>query len=571
MLAKIKILKYSIRKFFLVIVSLSLGSNIFAQNDTISHFYRDSTGQLFIAHGTHVYLFMGTSNDASKSIKLKGINNEDSPIHWSGHGPKHLTHLNVYLGRRVSFDLFSDAIPPQTNINFDSGKGFKKDNTIYLSGGCTIELSATDKDAGLKGIFYSLNEGANIKYFEPIVLKSEGEYKLNVFALDNVGNKEEEISKSIVVDNTPPLTQFSIDGDSYNDVVSGRSKFILTSVDALGVNQTLFSIDSGKVFPYTKPIQAATLTEGEHTISWYSVDVVDNTETKKTSTFFVDKTPPMVFEEVIGNTYMVAGKEYSSGRSQLKIAAVDNKAGIKEINYSLNNSEYKKYEKPVYLSDILGTVSVKSFALDNVNNRSQSDTQSETFSMPTVDITGPQIFYGFSGAKITLRDTTWIGPKTKIIISSKDIGAGVNKMTYKMKGGEEQVYTAPFVVESEGYHEFGCTAYDNVDNVNLISFGFGVDSKAPSIFYHFSIDPIKWVIDNGEKIPVYTKGVKLYLAATDNLSGIDKLTYANDQEKETLYKTPIESLKSGKTYSMQIKAIDLLGNQSEVVVKFRIE
>jgi hypothetical protein len=553
---------------FIILVSCSL--NLFAQNDTLPKFYKDSTGKVFISTGTHVYLYIGTSPDKRKSIRLLGDNGNE-PIHWSGHGLKKLTHLNLYLGRKVCLNLYADNLPPKTSILYKSGKDVERDSVTYLSGHCFIELNATDPDAGLKNIYYSINEGANIKYIEPISLKSEGRYTLKVFALDNVSNKEEEVTRIIVVDNTPPLSRLDITGDKYENILSGRSSLVITSVDALGVKQTYYCIDSSKMMLYTKPISTSELNEGEHTLNWYSVDEVDNSETIKSSTFFLDKTPPMVFEEIAGNTYMVGDKEYSSGRSQLKIVAVDNKAGIKEINYSLNNREFKIYEKPVYLSDIQGAVSVISYAIDNVNNRSTSNTKSEVFTIPMVDITGPQIFYSFIGPKIPYKDTTWIGPKTKIQITTKDFGAGVNKTTYKEKGGEEVVYGTPFQLDNKGFHEIICTSFDNVDNINLIMFGFGVDNQAPAIYYHFSFEPNGWISQDGVKIPIFSNGLKLYLGATDNKAGVERLIYVLNNQKEISYSSPIERFKTGSTNTVVIKSTDALGNSSEMTLKFRVE
>lgn len=557
-------------KFFAAIAAVFLSINLIAQNDTIPTFFKDSTGKLFIATGTHVYLFIGTSPEGSKSFKLNGDNGNE-PLHWSGHGIKHFTHLNLYLGHKVNLDLFADALPPKSSVGYETEKAIQKDNSTYLSGLCIIELSANDPDAGLKGIYYSINDGAKIRYNEPISLKSEGNYKLSVFALDNVGNKEEEVTHNIIVDNTPPLSHLDIIGDKFDNIVSGRSTLTITAIDALGVKQTFYSIDSGKVTLYTNPIKASTIDEGEHTIKWYSVDEVDNVEETKSFTFYVDKTPPMVFEEIVGNTYIVAGKEFSSGRSQLRVAAVDNKSGVKEIKYSLNNEPYKVYDKPVYLSDILGAASVKSFAIDNVGNQSISDTKTESFAMPVVDITGPQVSCTFTGPKITLRDTIWIGPKTKISIRTTDVGAGVSKVTYRLKGGEENLYTEPFTVETEGKHEIICTAFDNVDNVNLLSFKFNVDSKAPKISYHFSSEPYNHITENNERIPVFLKGVKIYLAATDDISGLEKLSYSLNGSAENLYSAPIDWLKANATYTLVIKSMDVLGNASEQSVKFKIE
>ncbi len=550
----------------IILIPLSLK----AQNDTIHPLVKDSNGSVFIKSGTRSNIFIGLSADGSSSLKLKTESGSDA-IQWNGHGFKHLTRFNAQLGRWVNLDIFTDAMPPKTKLVYDSNKGILIDSVFYLSGQGIIELSSIDPEAGLQGIYYTLNDGAVIRYTNPITLKSEGEYKLSVYAIDNVGNKEKPIRKTLVVDNTPPLSHLELVGEKYDNIVSNRSSLSIRAIDALGVKQTYYIIDSGKVMSYSQPIKAATIDEGEHTIRWYSVDDVDNIEETKSFKFYVDKTPPMVFEEIVGNTYIVAGKEFSSGRSQLRIVAVDNKSGIKEIKYALNNDPFKIYERPVYLSDILGVAAIKSFAIDNVGNQSISDTKTESFTMPVVDITGPQISNSFIGPKVTLRDTLWIGPKTKIAVSSSDFGAGVNRVSYRVSGGTEQQYTSPFSVDTEGKHEVVITAFDNVDNVNLLSFKFSVDNKAPVISYHFSNNPFRYAIENDEKIPIFSKGLKVYLAATDDISGVEKLNYSLNGSADNQYSTPIDWLKPNTTYTLIIKSFDVLGNTSEQTVKFRIE
>jgi hypothetical protein len=279
----------------------------------------------------------------------------------------------------------------------------------------------------------------------------------------------------------------------------------------------------------------------------------------------------MVFEEIIGNTYMVAGKEYSSGRSQLKIAAVDNKAGVREVYYSLNNGEFARYERPVYLSDILGAVTIRSYAIDNVGNRSESDTQSEQFAMPTIDITGPIISYDFIGKKLLLRDTLWIGPETRIALRARDNGAGVNRIIFKHTDGPDTEYTEPFSIAKGGYYRVNLTAYDNVDNLNLLSFEVGVDNRPPLIFCHFSAEPYRHIEEDGRRIPVYPLGTKVFLAATDNLSGEVIITFSINNSKPSRYSSVIESLGVNKSYLIRVEAVDALGNRSEKEFAFAIQ
>ena len=56
-----------------------------------------------------------------------------------------------------------------------------------------------------------------------------------------------------------------------------------------------------------------TLSEGEHTISYFSEDILGNKEDEKSFDFYLDKSAPKVIDEIIGNTFIANGKEYYSG------------------------------------------------------------------------------------------------------------------------------------------------------------------------------------------------------------------------------------------------------------------
>jgi hypothetical protein len=514
---------------------------------------------------------MGITPEGAKSVLLTSFPSGNRVIHWSGHGPRHLSHFNLYLGRKISFDIYVDGFAPKTSIELYGNDKIEKENLIYISSNAIIEFNAIDKDAGISKICYSINNQQFEEYSKPIELTMPGKHSISFYAIDNVGNTEDEVTKDFFLDNTTPITEIVFEGDNFNEVLSGRSKISFKPSDNLGVKKTIWKIDGGLEAEFTKPIPTSQLAEGDHTIFWYSIDLVNNTEEVKSFNFFVDKTPPMVFEEIIGNTYMVAGKEYSSGRSQLKVAAVDNKAGIKDIYFSLNDNEFQLYEKSVYLSDILGSISVKSYAVDNVNNKSISSTESQMFSMPEIDITGPNIAYSFEGPQIIHRDTMRIGPKTLVQIRAKDQGAGINRIIVKPKGTPEMIYVEPFSISTQGYHEITCTAYDNVENINLINFAFSVDAEAPKIFYHFSTMPIKSEIEDGKQLNIYTSNTILFLAATDNLSGINKIEYSINDSKFSRYEKAIDSFKLNSSYSIKIKTTDLLGNESIEEINFKIE
>jgi hypothetical protein len=542
---------------------------LFAQD--AKPFYKDSTGKLFVQPNTSVFIYISTKADGSDAVKLISTQPEGNPLHWDGHGSHQLTHLNLYLGRRIKFDVFADGHAPKTSATFDATIGVQKNEVVYLSGTCAMELTSIDENSGIKTIFYSVN-GSDFKpYTSPLNFDKEGEYILKFYATDNVGNTEDTGERRVIIDTTPPVTKLEIEGPKHNEVISYRSVIKLNATDTVGVKETFYSINNGPEARYVKPIAAGQLAEGEHSISWYSIDIVGNAEQKGAYTFFVDKTPPMVFEEIVGNTYMLSGREFSSGRSQLKIVAVDNKAGVKDIYYSINSNEFVLFEKPIYLSEITGAVTIRSYAIDNVGNKGTSDASGQQFSMPEVDIMGPTISYKFVGSQNKLRDTTWISPQTKVSIIATDKTAGINRIEYKLDDAPTTQFTEAFTVAQSGYHKVSCTAYDNVENLNISSFAFGVDAQEPELFLNFSVKPFKFAIVDGEKIPVFSAGVVLYVAATDDKSGVDKITYTLNDSRERKYSEPITSFKVGQIQEVIIKVTDKLGNQKAEKVRFRVE
>ena len=559
-----------LRKAAAFILLFSLCSFLVNAHD-VKSFHTDSTGKLFVNPGTPVFIYMSTKPDGSDAVRLKSMNDEGNPMYWDGHGPHFLTHLNLYLGRKIRFDLFADGRSPKTSPNFDAKMGVQKGNTIFLSGSTVIELSAVDAHSGLSNVFYSVNNSEYLPYVEPLVFDKEGEYNLKFYAIDNVGNKEDIGERKLVVDTMPPITTLEIEGPRHNEIVSHKSKFALSASDANGIQQTVYSISGSEEKKYTKPIPALQLAEGEHTVSWYSSDLVGNVETKKAEIFFVDRTPPMVFEEIVGNTYMVAGREFSSGRSQLRIVAVDNKAGVKEIYYSINNADFKLYEKPIYLSEMTGAVTVRSYAIDNVENKGTSDASGQEFSMPEVDISGPIIAHDFIGESISLRDTIWISSTTKVNLMAKDRGAGLNRIEYKIDDATQQAFSEPFSVNASGFHSIKVTAWDNVENLNLHSFEFGVDAAQPEIFTNFSVKPFKYEMVSGETIPVYSNDVLIFIAATDDISGVEKITFSVNEGKEKPYVQPLKGFKAGENQTVFVKVTDKLGNENTQTISFRVE
>lgn len=85
----------------------------------------------------------------------------------------------------------------------------------------------------------------------------------------------------------------------------------------------------------------------------------------------------------------------------MKLTAVDNKSGVKEIRYSIDGKDFEVYDQPFYLPSISGAHTVRYYSIDNMANQTVGRKGSgyEEFkhnvSKVYLDLTGPSILYSY--------------------------------------------------------------------------------------------------------------------------------------------------------------------------------
>lgn len=560
--------------FFLVIHTI-------AAQEPLKHekkIYVSPEGKLFIQKYLPVYLRIATSPDddaPSYLLRSEESSQYSNPMYFDTEGYNTVrspsavdtsTHKTVYPLRDIVFEVYSDSRPPVTNVDFGDYKTFKKEGKFFLKGSFKLILKARDVMSGVENIYYSINMAPFKTYTDSLQFDEEKEYEIKYYAVDHVGNAEEVKTMILVIDDTKPVTKLEIKGDEYESILSGRSSISLNAEDQNGIREIYYSIDGGQERTFNSPVSSTYLSQGEHVLTYYAVDQVNNIEDPQTYEFYVDKTPPTIVEEILGNTILVNGQEYSSGRSRIKLTTFDNKAGIKEVYYSINDGEYQLYEKPFSIS-LSGKLQLKSYAVDNVNNKSVDDKESIKSSLPYIDLSGPTVKYSFTGPVFTARDTIYISDKTKILLTARDQESGLQNITYSIDAGEILTYKEPFEIENEGKHKISITAMDQVENTNILDFVVMVDKSGPEIFSRFSLPPLpKNQESNG--VDFYPGYVVLFLSATDQVVGFEKMFFKTNDEAEKLYSNYISSFLPGKEYSVKVRAVDKLGNNTEEIIRF---
>lgn len=570
------------RVICLTILSL-LTYNLLAQ-ETPQHkqrIYKDDEGKVYVNKNLPVYLSISTTPDGSDSEVLEGKDPKYSaPMYLDSEGYNSIrspwqvdpeTKKVVYPKAEVIFELYADSKPPVTSIEYSADVLAKMDDQIIMKAG-NITLSASDETSGVETIYYSLDNGSYQKYSSSINLTEEKLTSIRYYSVDFVGNVEEVTTVNIMIDKSAPVSSLNIDGDLSEDVISSRSTIVLSVNDNVSdKSKTFYTIDEGRTYVYSKPISVASLSEGEHTITYFSVDAVDNNEEKKTYSFFVDKSAPRVIDEIIGNTFIANGKEYYSGRTKLKLVALDNKAGVKEIRYSINGGEFKLYEEPFYLSEV-GNLNIEVLAMDKVNNRLRTTEFSDKNNLISyVDLAGPRLSSSVTGPSFVIRDTTYISKETKIKLRGTDDDSGFKEIDYQVDNGASSNYSEPFSIEADGFHTVTFNGYDNLSNSSTEKMLVIVDNDGPDVYNRFSINSTKTKLIEGETVNVYPPHVVLFLSSTDKQAGLDKISYQVNGGSMLPYRSLIENFRKNTLYRINVSVVDKLGNENQEEIVFYIE
>ncbi len=575
------------KNIFLCTAILSFAFSPLVGQEIITHpkrIYSSPDGNLYINKDLPLYFHISTSPDNTTEsflLQSKETSEYANPMYLDTEGfntfrspsaVDTVTKKIVYPLRDVIFEIYADSEAPKTKIAYGEVLTVIKDDKVYIGGLTSITLTCNDNHSGVQKLYYSLDSSAYKEYTEPIEFKEQGEYILQFYAVDNVGNMEDVTYNHLILDDENPATKLEIKGDSYSDILSARSSIELIASDEYGIKAINYSLDGGEEKIYKSSIKAAYISQGDHTLTYYSEDRLGNKEDLKTYNFYIDKTAPTIVEEIIGKSFIANGREFSSGRSKLKLTTFDNKSGVKEIYYSINDEEFQLYDKPFYLTNSSGSLRIKTYAVDNVNNKSTTEEQNNSSSIPYIDLSGPALNYKFIGPSFALKDTMFITKTTKISLRANDAESGLNRIEYRIDDGTKQEYSEPFTISEEGTHIVQYDGYDNVDNTNFGEFSFKVDTTGPEIFTRFSIPTNKQRIYNDSlKLDVYPSHVVLFLSATDSQIGVDKISYSIDGGKSTPYIGHIDGFEPEKHYQITIEVTDKLGNKNNETINFGIE
>lgn len=541
--------------------------------------FQRADGTVFWQVDLPVFLSLSTSSDGSNAVPLKSNNLTDT-LYFAGHGLNYIKRSASNPGRwrDVSFGVRVDGKAPTTSIQFADVPKYVRSGTTYYGKGLTASLSAKDQTdmSGLDQILHSIDGGTYTVYSNTLTLNQQKKYDLKFYAVDSVGNVEDADGRTFFVDLTSPKLSYTLSGDRIEDqnILSPRSRIELIADDATadgtsaGVKRTSYQFDNKSYLTYGSKISVASLSDGDHTFYYRSVDHVEN-QTDLNYSFYLDKTVPVLTAEIEGDTHQANGLNYISERSRIKLTATDNKAGVKQIDYLIDGTGVTTYNAPFQVDKKQGKHRVSYYGIDNVENKGAAKTDAIMNTL-YLDLTAPTINKNYVGQQFNTRDTIFINASTQVRLTATDGQSGVQKINYKLDGQGEVEYNQPFTVNQAGAHSISYSSTDNVNNKKDANFYFVVDNTGPEIVTIFSTKSLGKHTEGGSVVDKYPSHNSIFLGSSDDIVGAKTIYYSLDGAVEKIYTTPIATSKKGMR-TLKIRVVDQVKNETTQTISFFVE
>lgn len=187
-----------------------------------------------------------------------------------------------------------DTTPPSTSLTIGAPQHIDPTDNLYVTSATTFTLTSEDNPSGsgVASTFYRIYNGSYdtgwLEYSAPFYLTalSDGEYSIDCYGTDNIGNTEPTNTTTVILDNTAPTTTLTIGEPKYisgTNYVTPGTPFTLEAGDTgSGVSTTAYQIYSGTYnsdwLIYIGPLNLSSLTVGNYTIAFNSTDNVGNVE-----------------------------------------------------------------------------------------------------------------------------------------------------------------------------------------------------------------------------------------------------------------------------------------------------
>src|SRR5271157_1533575 len=345
----------------------------------------------------------------------------------------------------------------------------------WVNAATSFTITPSDADSGVKVTYYK--EDSSNFYIAPVGgftlgNLTNGTHVISYYSVDNVGNVQITQSVTVRLDLIAPTTGIAYTPAYGLNWVNATTMFTITPTDAgSGVKATYYKLDGGSFYISPGSLSVGNFTDGTHTIYYYSIDNVGNTQAMQSVTIQFDKAAP-----VTTCTYTPAyALNWVNAATSFTITPSDADSGVKVTYYKEDSSNF--YIAPVggfTLGNLTnGTHVISYYSVDNVGN--VQITQSVTVRL---DLIAPTTGIAYTPAY----GLNWVNATTMFTITPTDAGSGVKATYYKLDGGSFYISPGSLSVGNftDGTHTIYYYSIDNVGNTQAMqSVTIQFDKAAP--------------------------------------------------------------------------------------------
>lgn len=333
----------------------------------------------------------------------------------------------------------------------------------YMSRVKSVNIEISDENTNIE--IEDINKNNESGYYEydfNTLDLNDGIYSLKVNAKDNAKNRSDE-TITFYIDNTAPETIVDYNNKwQDNDSIVSLECFDTGS----GCANIYYSINGNTEQVYDENIIINT--DGNNSISFYSVDSVGNIEEAQTIYVAVDKTPPTIvsvnFNDSIfrGETITIDVNSFDNTELQKVIANISLGAFEKEIDLTFDGNLYVG-EFDTNSDWSIGDYRLLISAIDFLNNANVLD---ETVTI----ITTYSLTFSLSKNEVTIGDIVTLNGNLKTLDKNENVNDGnviISSMLFSDKNlttDENGNFSLTFTTSTVGTFDINAKYFDGYNN-----------------------------------------------------------------------------------------------------------
>jgi len=518
-----------------------------------------------------------TGVDSSSAMVVSGIHRIDALRDTNDYGTNTATLVVPAFGHREglhtlrfwttdrggnreeaqSVSLFVDATPPTVSTTAQPAL-FSNGNRLYASTGTVLGfvvqdvLSAGDA-SGADEVMLSINNRSYTRAPSSFTLPAEGDYQLNYYALDRVGNASVTQQLAVRVDNTPPTavllvsspifvssgTRFAAENTVFSLTTrSGSSPADFFEVD---IDSTGFQLRAADA-PFT------IAQEGIHSIAFRAVRG-GLPEDSDRYDLIVDTSAP-----VTTLTISAGSHDFIRPDSVLTLTAADALSGVSHTAYVLNGTTFPYTGSFTFQQKhglVAGTHVFAWLSRDAVGHEEAVQTR-----RLTLDGAGPAVSLQMQGGKqFSEGGRLFASGDTVYVLSGSDSVSGIAQVWIDSgTGAGFQVSAGSFTYPQQGRKQGRYYAVDAVGHTSSIGFFDVFVDTAPPVATITTTEPV--TVIGSVTYATSSTGFDVSVAL-DNLSGYLRTDMMADAVPVT--QTPHYFLSPG-LHTLTAHAFDQVGN-----------